>query len=67
MHGDVEKEGLYQNCKFGDPRGRVSFPRAGPNLVHSLYGTNREFSIIIVNFVTLGIGVLVLGWGQNGH
>ena len=29
MHGDVEQEGLYQNCKFGDPRGRGSGPRAG--------------------------------------
>jgi hypothetical protein len=22
MHGDVEQEGLYQNCEFHDPRGR---------------------------------------------
>ena len=37
MHSDVEQEGLYQNCKFGDPRGRGSDPRAGSNLVHSVY------------------------------
>ena len=37
MHGDVEQEGLYQNCKFGDPSGRGSDPRAGPNLVYSVY------------------------------
>ena len=36
MHSDVEQEGFYQNCKFGDPRGRGSDPRAGPNLVHSV-------------------------------
>ena len=29
MHSDVKQEGLYQNCKFGDPRGRDSDPRAG--------------------------------------
>ena len=29
MHGDVEQEGLYGNCKFGDPWGRGSGPRAG--------------------------------------
>ena len=29
MLSDVEQECLYQNCKFGDPRGRSSDPRAG--------------------------------------
>ena len=29
MHSDVEQEGLYQNCKFGDPRGRGSDPGRG--------------------------------------
>ena len=29
MHSDVEQECLYQNCEFGDPRGRGSDPRAG--------------------------------------
>ena len=29
MHSDVEQKDLYQNCKFGDPRGRGSDPRVG--------------------------------------
>ena len=42
MHGDVEQEGLYQNCKFGDPQGKGSDPRAGPytnvvNLIFYMY------------------------------
>ena len=37
MHGDVEQEGLYQNCEFHDPRGSGFDPRAGPNLVYSVY------------------------------
>jgi hypothetical protein len=34
MHGDVEQEGLYQNCNFHDPWGRGFDPRAGPNIEH---------------------------------
>ena len=26
MHSDVEQEGIYQNCKSGDLRGRGSNP-----------------------------------------
>ena len=28
---------------------------------------NRETFIKIINFMILGIGVLVLGWGQNAE
>jgi hypothetical protein len=37
MHGDVEQEGLYQNCEFHYPRGSGFAPRAGPNVVYCLY------------------------------
>ena len=50
MHGDVEQEGLYQNYKFGDPRGRGSDPRAGPNLVHSvsMYNILKTSSLMLL-------------------
>ena len=36
MHGDVEQEGLYQNCVFYNPPGSGFAPRAGPNRIYSL-------------------------------
>jgi hypothetical protein len=29
MHGDVEQEGLYQNCEIHNPRGSGFAPRGG--------------------------------------
>ena len=53
MHSDVEQEGLYKNCKYGDPRGRGSDPRAGPNLIYSVYIVkhlkNIFFNVIDIN------------------
>jgi hypothetical protein len=34
MHGDVEQEGLYQNCEIYNPQGRGFAPRAGPNMIY---------------------------------
>ena len=36
MHGDVEQEGLYQNCEIYNPRGSGFAPRAWPNMIYSL-------------------------------
>jgi hypothetical protein len=36
MYGDVEQEGLYQNCKIYNPRCSSFAPRAGPNRIYSL-------------------------------
>jgi hypothetical protein len=36
MNGDVEQEGIYQNCEFHNPWGRGFAPRAGPNMMHSV-------------------------------
>jgi hypothetical protein len=38
MHGDVEQEGLYQNCEIYNPRdsGFAPRPRVGPNMMYSL-------------------------------
>jgi hypothetical protein len=32
MHGDVEQEGLYQNCEIFNPRGSGFAPRGGQKL-----------------------------------
>jgi hypothetical protein len=37
MHGNIDKEGLYQNYEFNDPQGRGFVPRVGPFLVYSVY------------------------------
>jgi hypothetical protein len=36
MHGDVEQEGLYQNCEIYNPQGIGFAPRVGPNMMYSL-------------------------------
>ena len=36
MRGDVEEEGLYQNCEIYNPQGSGFAPRAGPNMICSL-------------------------------
>jgi hypothetical protein len=36
MHGDVEQEGLYQNCEIYNPRGSDFALRAWPNMIYSL-------------------------------
>ena len=36
MYGDVEQEGLYQNCEIYNPWGSSFAPRAGPNRIYSL-------------------------------
>ena len=58
MHSDVEQEGLYQNCKFGE--------------AFLLYITMhlvslRQASTKIVNLVIPGVGVLTPGWGQTWY
>jgi hypothetical protein len=37
MHGYVEREGLYQNCEIYNSQGSGFDPRAGPNLICSVY------------------------------
>jgi hypothetical protein len=37
MHGDIEQEGLYQNCEFHNPWDIGFAPGAGPNMVYSVY------------------------------
>jgi hypothetical protein len=36
MHGDIEQESLYLNCKIYNPRGSGFAPRVGPNLMYNL-------------------------------
>ena len=36
MHGDVEQEGIYQNCEIYNPRGSGYAPRGGPNMIYSV-------------------------------
>jgi hypothetical protein len=36
MHGDVEKEGLYQNCEIYNPQGSGFAAKAGPNMIYSV-------------------------------
>jgi hypothetical protein len=35
IHGDVEQEGLYQNCEIYNPRGSGFAPRAEPNMIYT--------------------------------
>jgi hypothetical protein len=37
MHGNVEQECVYQNCEFHYLWGRGFAPRAGSNMVYSVY------------------------------
>ena len=46
MHGDVEQEGLYQNCVFYNPWSSGFAPRAGPNMICSLL-TFEHFQLLL--------------------
>ena len=36
MHGDVEQEGLHQNCEIYNPQGSSFAPIAGPNMIYNV-------------------------------
>ena len=81
MYSNDDKRRVYQNCKFHDPRGRGSSARAWPckSYYENLYSQalirqtkyivmmTKEGSTKIVNFMTPGAGVLVLGCGHISH
>jgi hypothetical protein len=48
MHGDVEQEGLYQNCEIYNPQGSGFAPRVGPNMMYSLL-TFEHFELLLDN------------------
>jgi hypothetical protein len=37
MHGDVEQEGINQNCEFHYHQDRGFTPKAGPHIVDIVY------------------------------
>jgi hypothetical protein len=36
MHGDVEQEGLYQNCEIYNPQGSSFAPQGRANMIYSI-------------------------------
>ena len=56
MHSDVEQEGLYQNCKFGDPGGRGSDRGVGGKLrTYCLYV--KHLKSIFFNAIDINVKV----------
>jgi hypothetical protein len=48
MHGDVEQQASTKNWEFHYPRGRGFAPRAGPNIMCSVYSHLNIFNLFLI-------------------